>query len=460
MSEETKKLPGPRGGLILGSLNEIGPKAHVTWTKWSATYGPIFRVDLGPLGDSVVLSDYNVLKKAFEDNADVFSGRFVLPIVEKAGSHGTLSWEVGEIHEKRTRLTLAVLEKLDLNKLAQNEVEAFCDMLKERQDKSPSTLYEMIHESNMNMALAYTYQRGQRCQYDNEKFRQRMALMDNVSEARRNLIAENVNFFPFLWHIGCSKFRQVHDALRSNINQELSSRDPSIATVQDLMDGYLAKVDGIDFPAKDSIPHIINFIGASLSLKTAIQWLLLLITKHKDVQTKIQNEVTSVFGDEVPTMEGIDKVPYTSATIRETLRIACPAAQVVPHMTRADVKFEGYDIKNGTVVFGNIWGLHHDTKYWEEPETFNPDRFLNSKGKLDNIDEESYVPFGRGKRRCPGEDFSKRVMFLYITSIYQKFGFEEVEGHPLPDVDDGIIHGGRHKPPPYKVKIVPRSDGE
>ncbi|XP_071950950.1 cytochrome P450 2C54-like [Antedon mediterranea] len=461
MSEETKKLPGPRGGGLFGSLRDIGPKGHVTWTKWSEIYGPIYRLDLGPMGDSIVLSDYNVLKKAFEDNADVFAGRFVLPVVEKAGSLGTLSWEVGEIHEKRTRLTQAFFEKvdLDLNKLAQNEVEAFCDMLKERQDKSPSTLYEMIHESNMNMALAYTYQRSQRCPYDNEQFRQRMALMDDVSEARGNLFGEKVNFFPFLWCIGYRKFKHAHSALRSNINQELSSRDPPIGTVQDLMDSYLAKVDGIDFPAKECISHIMNFIGASISLKTTIQWLVLLITKHKDVQTKIQNEVTSVFGDEVPTMEGIYKVPYTSATIYETLRIACPA-QIIPHMTTSDVKLEGYDIKKGTIAFGNVWGIHHDPKYWKEPETFNPDRFLNSEGKLDHKDEESYIPFGRGKRRCLGEELSKRVMFLYLTSIYQKFGFEEVEGHPLPDVDDGIIHGGRHKPPPYKVKIVPRSDGK
>ncbi|XP_071951450.1 cytochrome P450 2K1-like [Antedon mediterranea] len=459
MSEETKKLPGPRGGGLLGSLKEIGDKAHVTWTKWSATYGPIYRVDLGPLGDSVVLSDYNLFKKAFEGDSDVFSGRYVLPIVKKSGSHGSMAWENGEIFEKRRNLMMKVFEKADIDKMTQNEVEAFCDVLKESQQKSSTTVYRMVYEANLNLTIAFCFQRGKRCPYDDETFRERIRLMNNVLEARKNLMAEKGNIFPFLWSTCLyGKFRRIHNEQRTYINQELSVRDVGdIGTVQDLMDGYVAKVDGIDFPAKECIVHIMNTMGATITLKNAMQWLILLITRHPEVQTKIQTEVTSVFGDEVPTMEGIDKVPYTSATIYETLRIACPAAQVVPHMTQADVKFEGYDIKNETVVFGNIWGLHHDTKYWEEPETFNPDRFLNSEGKLD-LDKESYVPFGLGKRRCPGETIAKRVMFLYIASIYQRYGFEEVEGHPLPDVNDGVLFAGLHNPPPYKLKIVSRSD--
>ncbi|XP_033099556.1 cytochrome P450 2U1-like, partial [Anneissia japonica] len=107
-------------------------------------------------------------------------------------------------------------------------------------------------------------------------------------------------------------------------------------------------------------------------------------------------------------MQDATNLPYTNATIYETLRMACPAGQLVPHATQKDVNFEGYDIRKSTVVFGNIWGLHHDERYWEHPDRFNPDRFLDSDGQLD-INKDSYFPFGLGKRRCPGEGFAKKV---------------------------------------------------
>ncbi|XP_033114059.1 cytochrome P450 2C23-like isoform X2 [Anneissia japonica] len=64
--------------------------------------------------------------------------------------------------------------------------------------------------------------------------------------------------------------------------------------------------------------------------------------------------------------------------------------------------------------------------------------------------------FHLGKRRCPGEGFAKKVMFLFITVIYQRYGFEAADGETLPDVADGVIYAGVHNSPPYKLTIVPR----
>ncbi|XP_033112108.1 probable cytochrome P450 304a1 [Anneissia japonica] len=133
-----------------------------------------------------------------------------------------------------------------------------------------------------------------------------------------------------------------------------------------------------------------------MTLKNSLQWLLLLITKHPHVQLKKE--------------------------------------------------------------YGRFWqylGLHHDECYWEDPERFNQDRFLDSDWQLD-INKDSYFPFGLGKRRCPGEGFAKKVMFLFITVIYQRYGFEAADGETLPDVADGVIYAGVHNSPPYKLTIVPR----
>ncbi|XP_033100541.1 cytochrome P450 2K4-like [Anneissia japonica] len=458
MAEKGSSIPGPRPSRIIGNLKQICPKAHITWTEWCQRYGPVCRVNLGPMGDSILLGNIDVLRRAFEESPEIFSGRFVLPIVKKDGAVGTMTWENDAVYDQRRQLLSTVMKQVDLDKLAQNEAIAVCDVLSEKGDTSSDLVYRLIEEANLSMISTFCFRREQRCPYDDPKFKELKNRVTKMNHKLKNLMGEKANLFPVLWAPFYKDFRKKRKNLRCLVSKELDAHKENLdsSNIRDLIDGYLGKADGIEFPENDCPWHIMNLMGSTITLKNAIQWIILLITKHPEIQTKVQEEVSSVFVDRAPTTDDVDKLPYTNATIYETLRIACPAAQVVPHMTQKDVNFDGFDVKSGTVVFGNIWGLHHDKNHWEEPEKFNPDRFLDSNGQLD-IDKESFVPFGLGKRRCPGETYAKKAMFMFVTNIYQRYGFEAVDGETLPDVDEGVINVGLHNPPPYKLKIVPRN---
>ncbi|XP_033114058.1 cytochrome P450 2C26-like isoform X1 [Anneissia japonica] len=136
-------------------------------------------------------------------------------------------------------------------------------------------------------------------------------------------MGEPGNLFLFLLSTCLySGFRKKQKNLRCLINKQLQAREhvEDDSTLDDLIDGYLKKVGGSDFPAEDCIPHIINLMLASMTLKDALQWLLLLITKHPHVQLKIQEEVNSVLGDREPTMPPFTKHCAWRAQRRSSFR--------------------------------------------------------------------------------------------------------------------------------------------
>ncbi|XP_022236366.1 cytochrome P450 2U1-like, partial [Limulus polyphemus] len=88
--------------------------------------------------------------------------------------------------------------------------------------------------------------------------------------------------------------------------------------------------------------------------------------------------------------------------------------------TTEDTSVQGYNIPKGTFVLTNIWAVHHDHRYWKNPDTFFPEHFLSQDGTTMKK-PEYFIPFSIGKRSCPGETLGLIEVFLYFTSILQRF---------------------------------------
>ena len=101
----------------------------------------------------------------------------------------------------------------------------------------------------------------------------------------------------------------------------------------------------------------------------------------------------------------------------------------------------------------NLWAIHHDLKYWGDPFTFRPDRFLDKEGRLG---VHAILPFSAGIRTCPGERFGKKAVFLFLSRLLHRFKFECPEGEELPaeeDSDLGILRNCK----PFKICAVTRN---
>ncbi|GFU51100.1 cytochrome P450 2U1 [Trichonephila clavipes] len=120
-----------------------------------------------------------------------------------------------------------------------------------------------------------------------------------------------------------------------------------------------------------------------------------------DTQKKVQQEILEVIGTERdPEYLDMKCMPYTHAVIMELMRWKTIVPLNLMHYTLADTKVGGYDIPQDTIVIANFWQAHNDPRYWDEPETFKPERFISKDGKS-IVKSKYFMPFSLGKRACP-----------------------------------------------------------
>ena len=122
-----------------------------------------------------------------------------------------------------------------------------------------------------------------------------------------------------------------------------------------------------------------------------------------------------------------------------------------------DTTFASYRIPKGTTVGLNLSKLHHDEREWSEPEKFKPERFLDSDNKFVGWNKlHGFLPFGFGRRECPGQSFAKIMMFSFASVLLQRYKFELPEGAKVPTPDlttPGLIV----RPKEFQVVAKPRS---
>ncbi|KAL3655205.1 hypothetical protein CASFOL_000991 [Castilleja foliolosa] len=173
--------------------------------------------------------------------------------------------------------------------------------------------------------------------------------------------------------------------------------------------------------------------GTDTSVAT-MEWAMSLLLNNPETLTKAQTEIDSVVGhSRLVDDSDLSHLPYLNGIINETLRMYPAGPLLVPHEASADCTLGGYRVPQGTMLLVNAWAIHNDPNLWDEPRTFRPERFLNLDGQRDGF---VLMPFGNGRRRCPGENFAVRVVGLAIASLVQCFEWERVDGEMV-DMSEG-----------------------
>ncbi|CAI0410698.1 unnamed protein product [Linum tenue] len=171
------------------------------------------------------------------------------------------------------------------------------------------------------------------------------------------------------------------------------------------------------------------FLAGSETPAALIEWTMSELIKNPEVMYKAQSEVRRVFGGKGRVEEaGICELAYLKLVIKETLRLHTPAPLVLPRECREECRISGYDIPLKTRILVNAWAIARDPRYWgEEAEKFMPERFLNNKVSFRGGDFE-FLPFGAGRRMCPGMTFGLAAAELPLASLLFHFDWELPRG--------------------------------
>ena len=175
---------------------------------------------------------------------------------------------------------------------------------------------------------------------------------------------------------------------------------------------------------------LMDIFGAGFdTTHITLHWSLAYLIKHPSIQRAVQRELDAVIGRErLPTSQDLERLPLLKATVYEILRVTSIAPLALPHSTLSDTRLAGYDIPQGTVVFVNLWSLHRSGRYWHEPGKFDPYRFIDEQGRLRDVKSlPGFLPFGSGRRQCPGRAFAFLEVCIFLAALLQRFRFSQEE---------------------------------
>ncbi|KAL1812414.1 hypothetical protein ACET3Z_022479 [Daucus carota] len=212
---------------------------------------------------------------------------------------------------------------------------------------------------------------------------------------------------------------------------------------------------------RDSIKALILDIiaGGTDTTHTALEWTMTELLRHPKVMKQVQIEVRNTLRGKsnITYPDDFENMHYLKAVIKETLRIHPPLPLLIPRVARQDVKFMGYDIAAGTMVIINAWGIGRDPTLWDEPDEFRPERFLNSTIDYKGHDFE-LIPFGAGRRGCPGINFAMSTYEFVLVNLLQKFEWELPNGMKCDELNMDECAGLTvHKKVPLLVVARPLS---
>lgn len=170
------------------------------------------------------------------------------------------------------------------------------------------------------------------------------------------------------------------------------------------------------------------FLAGHETTANALTWALYLLSTHPAVTRRLEAELKEVLAGRLPSLADFPRLSYTRSVIQETLRLYPPAWFMARSVTNDDT-IGGYTIPKGSFVILSPYVTHRHPKFWENPEGFDPDRFMNDGAK--NMPRFAYFPFGGGARQCIGNDFAMMEAVLILAAIAQNYRLYLVPGHPV-----------------------------
>ncbi|XP_077998179.1 cytochrome P450 2U1-like [Glandiceps talaboti] len=461
--------PGPIGLPIIGSLFSLGRKPYKTFLEWSQVYGDVMSVRLGT-ELVVVLNSREAIKDALVKQAAKFSERPTNSTSAQLFKQKGIITAPSPTWQVLRKYTIRSLHEFGMGKsLSEERVLDEFDFLAKELNNHLNAPIDLCHFfSNAISNVIWRMLFGRRFDYHDINFKKLLKL-NNVF-VRTFLSSKLLTFIPILWYFPLPVKRSLIKnwrRIRVYLVEKIEERKIMIQNQTDtqcMIDWYLLKskeiqerktqdpsLSCLSDPDHLLVTWYLLLIGGTDTSANVLLWAILYLVKHPEIQEKCIRDIRTVIGmDKTPSYADKSKLPYIEAAILEIQRIASIAPIPGPHMTSESVTLHGYSIPKGTMIMLNLWAVHMDKTEWENPESFDPKRFLDDSGSISKTKRNRIMPFSTGSRECPGLELANVEIFLFLTSLLQRFEFKLPEGdNPSTEGTLGI----GHMPQPFKVII-------
>jgi cytochrome P450 len=245
---------------------------------------------------------------------------------------------------------------------------------------------------------------------------------------------------------GNLRYRKAVHRLNDLIYKAIRERRAATSRSDDLLSLLLHAQDSdgtkmTDQQLRDEA--ITLFLAGHETTALALSWTWYLLSQHPEVEAKLWAELAAVLGGRAPSVADLARLHYTGMVVMESLRLY-PPAYVMGREAVNDCEVGGYPVGRGNTVFVSQWLMHHDARYFENPDAFIPERWAD--GLVKRLPKYAYFPFGGGPRMCIGSNFAAIEAALLLATIAQRFRLTLVPDHPielLPSITLRPKHGIR-----------------
>ncbi len=424
----TKTAPGPRGHPLLGSLPDARRDALSLFLNAANEYGDVVRFRFGPRIAHLARSPAAV-RQAMQDKHEQYGKqtrgfdkvRLVLGdgLLTSEGAFWRRQRRIAQpaFHHKRIAAfgeTMArcatdladewanyagngkpidVLNEMMHLTLRIVSITLLSEDTSARADEVGRAITELLHSANERMTRVFDPPM-QLPTRENRRFKENLRTLDSVV---LSVIAERRK-----------KPRETGDLL----SLFMDIRDEETGERMD------------DQQLRDEVMTV--YIAGHETTANALTWTLMLLSKHPAEARAVREELAAVLGGRAPTFADVPKLVRTRAAIDESMRLY-PPAWIIGRSIDKEEEIEGYRMPKGTLLFLSPYVSHRNPKLFDNPEGFDPSRFLD--GRVEKLPRFAYFPFGGGPRICIGNAFATTELVLVLATLCQRFRLDLVPGH-------------------------------
>nr|ABC69408.1 CYP71AT2v1 [Nicotiana tabacum] len=464
--------PGPIGLPFIGNLHQYDSiTPHIYFWKLSKKYGKIFSLKLAST-NVVVVSSAKLAKEVLKKQDLIFCSRPSILGQQKLSYYGRdIAFAPYNDYWREMR-KICVLHLFSLKKVQLfspiREDEVFRMIKKISKQASTS---QIINLSNLMISLTSTIicrvAFGVRFEEEAHARKRFDFLLAEAQEMMASFFVSD--FFPFLsWIDKLSgltyrlerNFKDLDNFYEELIEQHQNPNKPKYME-GDIVDLLLQlkkeKLTPLDLTMEDIKGILMNvLVAGSDTSAAATVWAMTALIKNPKAMEKVQLEIRKSVGKKgIVNEEDVQNIPYFKAVIKEIFRLYPPAPLLVPRESMEKTILEGYEIRPRTIVHVNAWAIARDPEIWENPDEFIPERFLNSSTDYKGQDFE-LLPFGAGRRGCPGIALGVASMELALSNLLYAFDWELPYGVKKEDIDTNVRPGiAMHKK--NELCLVPKN---
>ncbi|CAL9056666.1 unnamed protein product [Musa banksii] len=442
--------PGPSKLPIIGSLHHLlGGLPHRSLTALSKKFGPVILLKLGEV-PTLVVSSTEAAAEIMKTHDVSFASRPTNLNLQSAtyGDRGVGFTSYG-FHWRELR-KMSIVELLSAKR-----VQSFRFI---REEEVLNLVRSIVLLSNTGSTVNLSKKLvllandigsrsviGSKCKYQKEFIR---IVMQTLEAAGGFSLADLFPSWPIIKLLSGATFKMqiLHrdmDAILNSIIQERrerkSAEQPEEEVEEALVDVMLrVQAEGsLSFPLadEDMKAMMLDMLGGASETSAGImEWAMSELMKNPRVMRRLQEEVRETVGEKGKVTEkDINGMNYLKLVIKETLRLHPPVPLLLPRECRETCEVLGYQIPEKTRVFVNVWALGRDPRYWDNPTEFEPERFERRNSMVDFKGTNfEFLPFGAGRRICPGMSFGLKSIELSLASLLYNFDWE------LPSGDEGM----------------------